>query len=102
MMREFASGGRHLPDAVADTMLRILDTVSAIVRQGRKKKVFVSIHPLVLHLMVVGTMTYLRSTRPVRQRLAGKIDQDTLLPDSENGVAGLADIEKLVLRAIRR
>lgn len=102
MMREFASGGRHLPEAMADTMLRILDTVAAIVKQGRKKKVFVSVHPLVLHLMVVGTMTYLRSTRPVRRRLSGMTGQNTFLRDSENDAADLADIEMLVLRAIRR
>lgn len=102
MMREFASGGRHFPEAVADDMLCILDVVSGIVKQGLKKKVFIHIHPLVLHLMVVGTMTYLRSTRPVRRRLAGIADKGNLLPDSEDSAATLADVEKLVLRAIKR
>ena len=102
MMREFASGGRNFPDAVAENMLGILDTVSEILQQGHKAKVFIQVHPLVLHLMVVGTMTYLRSTRPVRQRLAGITDKTALVPDSEDGTAWLADVEKMVLRSIKR
>ncbi len=102
MMREFASGGRNFPETVTDDMLRILDTVSDIVKQGHKKKVFVHIHPLVLHLMVVGTMTYLRSTQPLRQRMVGIAEKQALLPESEDGSAPLADVEKLVLRAIKR
>lgn len=102
MMREFASGGRNVPESVAEHMLRILDTVSGILQQGRRQRVFVRIHPLVLHLMVVGTMTFLRSTHPVRLRLASAAQKETLLPDVEDAAAWLADVEKLVLRAIRR
>ena len=102
MMREFASGGRHFPESVTDTLLQILNTVSGILKQGRKEKVFIPIHPLVLHLMVVGTMTYLRSTRPVRRRLADATDNAALVPDAEDGAAWLADVEKLVLRSIKR
>ena len=102
MMREFASGGRHLPEIVALDMLRILDTVSDILRQGCKQKVFIPTPPLVLHLMVVGTMTYLRTTQPVRQRFAGNSQAKTLAPASGNDRIPHAHVEKLVLRAIKR
>ena len=102
MMREFASAGRNLPDAVTDSMLLILDTVAGIVKQGRKEKVFIHVQPLVLHLMVVGTMTYLRSTRSIRRRIAGLADKKILLPGAHADTATLTDVEKLVLRAIKR
>jgi AcrR family transcriptional regulator len=102
MMRELASGGRNLPADAAADMLRVLDTVSGILKQGRKQKVFIRTKPLVLHMMVIGTMTYVRSTRPFRRRLAGSADRAALVPDSEDATALLAEIEKLVLRAIRR
>ena len=102
MMRELASGGHNLPAQAAADMLRVLDTVSVILKQGRKQKVFVRIEPLVFHLMVVGTMTYIRSSRPVRQRLADLADHTVLASDSEDETAHLAGFEKLALRAIRR
>ena len=102
MMRELASGGHNLPAKAAADMLRVLDTVSAILKQGRKQKVFIRTQPLVFHLMVVGTMTYIRSSRPVRQRMAGLAEDTALASDSEDEAAHLAVFEKLALRAIRR
>jgi len=37
-----------------------------------------------------------------RRRLAGSADKESLVPDSEDGSALLADVEKPVLRAIKR
>ena len=102
MMREFASGGQNLPDDAATEMLRILNTVTDLLLQGQKQKKFIRIHPLVLHLMVVGTLSYLHSTRPARMRLSAATGKKDLAPDRRDAATLLGDVEKMVMGAITK
>lgn len=102
MMRELASGGRHLPEIVAQDLASIIGLIRSIIRQGHRQGVFKKLDPLVLHLMVLGGIFFYRASIPVRLRYAAQMGESA----AENGDAPLTHllkkVENIILRALKR
>jgi len=101
MMREQASGGRNLPDVIAQVFVAIIGTVTDILEEGTKQGIFIKTTPFIIHSMVIGGIMFYKGSYPVRSRYA-------IFPESvkklEAGVSGdvSKEIEKLILKAVKK
>jgi TetR/AcrR family transcriptional regulator len=101
MMREAASGWVNLSGSAIKDISGILSLVSDMIDEGVKKGVFISVNPVLVHLMTIGTMMLYNLSMPVRKnfqsQLAGKIKPQDV--ESFDNIAH--EIQKIILRAIK-
>jgi AcrR family transcriptional regulator len=101
MMREFASGTRNFPEAAGQDLARIVSILSAILKEGEKKGVFIKTNPFLIHMMIVGTTIFYKMSAPIRA-------QKTIFPESlrklDKHAAGDMDqeIEKLLSKVLKK
>ncbi len=69
MLREIASGADHLPDRVVARMRDILALVGALLREGAASGELRPADPLLTHLLILGAVTFMTATRPLRARV---------------------------------
>lgn len=69
MVREIASGGATLPDEMLLRMASVFRVVAEVLAEGVSQGVFRSTDPLLTHVSLVGSMMFLVSTQPIRERL---------------------------------
>ncbi len=102
MMHELASGGRHLPEIVANDLVSIIGMISDVVAQGHHKGHFNDLDPFVLHLMVIGGISYFKTSGPLRHRYATGIgaNQESLVDDSDKAL--LSKIENIIVSALTK
>ena len=70
VLREIASGGVHLPDAMIIRMAGIFRLVSDVLREGMESGVFRTKDPLLTHVSIAGSIMFLVAAQPVRLRVA--------------------------------
>lgn len=70
MLREVASGGATLPDAMLQRMAKAFRVVADILAAGMQSGRFRTIDPLLTHVSIVGSMMFLVASQPIRSRLA--------------------------------
>jgi TetR/AcrR family transcriptional regulator len=101
MMREIASGWTHFSEAVVKDIAGILIIVKEIIDEGVGKGVFIGINPLVVHLMVIGTLLLFNLSLPMRKNyqylLAGKID----IAEGEAPDNIIPEVQRIMLRALK-
>jgi AcrR family transcriptional regulator len=101
MMREVASGGRHLPEVVARDIFRIVNMLREILREGVEKGIFVETIPFLIHIMVIGAMITYKTSAPIRARYDWIPKAIRSMHDKISGnISG--EIEKLILKAIKK
>ncbi len=83
LMREMASEGRHFPLPAIETFLKIVKILDDTLKDGSKRGVFRKVNTKMVHLMVLGSISYLVTSAPVRERVSGKLADlpDFLTPD---------------------
>ena len=101
MMREVASGGKHLPEIVARDIFRIVNTLSGILKEGEEKGVFIETIPFLLHLMVAGAVITYKTSAPIRTRYDWLPPAIRNLDDKISGNI-IGEIEKLILKAVKK
>lgn len=80
-LREIADGGAHLgPDELA-LIAGIFATVSGVVAEGGKQKVFQPVHPALAHFTLIAPLIMFRATAPVRARIRSARHID--IPDAD-------------------
>jgi len=101
MMREFASGGRNVPEVVALDLARMLDILLKILEHGVEEGVFIDTNPFLPHMMAVGAMAFYKLSDPLRAKYLG-LHKD--LRDKVNKFPRNAsqEIEELILRAVKK
>ena len=101
MMRELASGTRDFPEVAGQDLARIVGILTAILKEGEKKGVFIKTNPLLIHMMIVGTTIFYKMSAPIRTK-------QTIFPESlrklDKHVSGDMDkeIEKLLLKLLKK
>lgn len=68
MLRELASGGQHLPPEVARQMLEVLALLKGLLAEGVEKGELKATDALLTHLLILGAVTFMTATRPLRAR----------------------------------
>jgi AcrR family transcriptional regulator len=102
MMRELASGGLHLPEIVAQDLASIIGLIRSIIRQGYGQGVFKKLDPLVLHLMVLGGISFYRAGIPVRRRYAAQMGENAAENGDDHLTHLLQNVENIILCALTR
>jgi AcrR family transcriptional regulator len=97
MLREIASGGAALPDAVVAQMRSVFQVLADVLADGVKKKTFRNIDPLMTHMFIGGSLMVLISGAPLRRRVRGTEAVSDRAPDDI--AAYVAD---LLLGGLRR
>jgi TetR/AcrR family transcriptional regulator len=101
MMREFASGTRNFPEAAGQDLARIVSILTAILKEGEKKGVFIKTNPFLIHMMIVGTIIFYKMSAPIKTK-------QTIFPESlrklDKHVSGDMDkeIEKLLSKVLKK
>jgi len=101
MMREQASGGRNLPDAIAQAFAAIIGTVTDILEEGTKQGVFIKTTPFIIYSLVTGSVMFYKGSYPVRSGYAGFPENVKKLGVSVSGDFS-SEIEKLILKAVKK
>ena len=68
-LREIADGGRHLAPPIVAEMRRVVETLSAILADGRRARMFRDVNPFIAQIGVVAPLLFFAATAPVRERL---------------------------------
>ncbi|MGZ3578352.1 MAG: TetR/AcrR family transcriptional regulator [Syntrophales bacterium] len=101
MMREVASGGKHLPEVVARDIFHIVNMLRGILKEGVEKGIFIETVPFLIHIMVMGAMITYKTSAPIRARYNWLPTGIRRLDDRISGnIAG--EIEDLILRAVKK
>ena len=97
VLREIASGGEHLPDAMVIRMAGIFRLVSEALREGMDSGVFRAKDPLLTHVSIAGSIMFLVAAQPVRVRVARIAGVD---PGSYSSADLAAHVADLMLRGL--
>lgn len=100
MMREMAAGGQNLPEIAVKDLAQMFSTLMDILQEGVEKGVFANTSPPLVHFMTVGAVIFSRNMQMVQTRYTSLPETrrlNDLFPSNTP-----AEIEKLVLRAVRR
>lgn len=95
MMRELASGGRNVNEAITKDFVTILTIPGEILGEGKKRNVFIDANPMIVHLIIVGFMMVFRATSTIRDQYFAST------PGGISVTQGMEEIERLILRALR-
>jgi TetR/AcrR family transcriptional regulator len=69
-LREMADGGRHVGAPIMADVRRVVDTLAAILAEGRQRGAFGERHPFLTHLSIVAPLMLFLASAPARTRLA--------------------------------
>jgi AcrR family transcriptional regulator len=70
VMREVASGGPNLPEALFARLGRVFRIVADVLAEGVAQGAFRPTDPLLTHVTLVGALMYLRASHPIQKRVA--------------------------------
>ena len=101
MLREQASGGKNLPEMVGQDLARIIGIITEILEEGVEKDVFVKTIPFLVHMMIIGSVVFVKMSSPIRSKHPALSGAFSI---SDNKVSGLAaaEIENLVINAVKK
>jgi TetR/AcrR family transcriptional regulator len=97
VLREIASGGEHLPDAMVVRMAGIFRLVAETLHEGMEAGVFRKKDPLLTHVSIAGSIMFLVAAQPVRTRVARIAGVD---PGSYTSADLAAHVGDLFLRGL--
>ncbi len=101
MLREVASGGQHIPEVVARDMADIVGLLTDILDQGVRSGMFVKTLPLIIHMMIIGSSAFYKSSEPVRTRYSALTNLVNLSDIDLKGHFG-DEIEKIIISALKK
>ncbi len=100
LMREMAGSGKHFPVPAIETFIKIVKILDDALKDGYRKGVFRRVNTKMVHLMVLGGMSYLVASAPIRQRASDKFSE---LPDflgSDEKASG--ELYEIILRGLEK
>ena len=74
LMREMANGGRDMPADALKQMLRTFKVLTEIIKMGKDKKIFTCIEPMFMQMIIMGSLSFLFTTRKIREKAKNEID----------------------------
>ncbi len=81
LLREIADGGAHLGPEELALIAGIFATVSGVIADGCRQKVFQPVHPALAHFTIVAPLLMFRAAAPVRARIRSVRHVD--IPDAD-------------------
>ncbi len=101
MMREVASGGKHLPEVVVRDIFRIVNMLRETLKEGADMGLFRETIPFLVHIMVIGALITYKTSAPIRTRYDWLHPAVRNLDDKLSGDI-VGEIETLILKAVSK
>jgi hypothetical protein len=101
MMREMASGGHNLPKVALEDFFRIMGIVKDILDRGQKEGLFTESIPVLVHMMVVGTLAIYKMSNPIRSKYEGLPEEIRKLDDRVSGQIA-AHLAEMMIKALKQ
>ncbi len=102
MLREVASGGRNLPQSVLTHMGCFVNLLAATLEQGIRAGRFRETDSFMVHMMIIGSLTFYSANEPIRRRVAEKHGNAHPSNHFESPEQAADQVTELVLAAIRK
>ena len=101
IMRELASGARNIPDVVANDLARILGMLNEALREGAAQGAFIEANPLIIHIMVVGSIITVRNLNSIKAKNPDfpEFFNDLAMDDTEDLIKL---VERIILQGVKR
>jgi hypothetical protein len=71
-----AEGGRHLDETIVREMRTVVETLAAILHEGKQAGVFADANPFVTQISIVAPLLIFSATAPVRERFRHLVPAD--------------------------
>jgi TetR/AcrR family transcriptional regulator len=97
LLREIADGGAHLGPEELALIAGIFATVSGVIAEGGKQKLFQPVHPALAHFTIVAPLLMFRAAAPVRARIRALRHIDIPEADSATLVRHLQMVARRML-----
>lgn len=81
-LREIADGGVHLGPEELSLIAGVFGTVSGLIVEGGRQKVFQPVHPALAHFTLIGPLVMFRASAPIRARV--KAIRQVEIPDADS------------------
>ncbi len=101
LMWEHAAGGKNLPTDVIHIIGRMLDKLTEILNEGEQKGLFSKPTPILIQFMIIATMTFYKTSNPIRLKYNELPDTVRNHPDDLSGSV-VTEFEQLILNAVKR
>lgn len=101
MLREQASGGKNLPEVVADDIAGIVGIITEILDEGADQGIFINTKPFIVHLMIIGSIVLYKMSAPIRSKYSALSNTSNKNHNHDLKEAA-AEVERLVLNAVRK
>lgn len=98
-LREVADGGKNMPEEVIKQLIRILDSLSKILEEGKKKALFTNANLFVVHMMIVGGIVLSMASEPIRRKIAhrsGGASSPLLIPMERT----VSELTEMIIKSI--
>lgn len=102
LLREIASGGANLSTGAIEQMGRILGALTNSLLLGQQQGRFRSVNSFMVHMMIIGSLTFYAANEPIRRRIAEhhpEISEPTHFLSHEEAGHQIAD---LIVASIRQ
>ena len=101
LMWEHAAGGKNLPSDIILIIGRMLNKLTTILKEGEQKGLFSKQTPILIQFMIISTMTFYKTSEPIRKRHRELPDSVRNHPEDLSGSI-VAELETLILNAVRK
>ncbi|MCG8552454.1 MAG: TetR/AcrR family transcriptional regulator [Desulfobacterales bacterium] len=100
MMREIATGGKHISKSLVTEFSKILNCLSEILKAGEAAGIFVKATPVVVHFMIISTNAYLLTINSSRN--TGQTEFSRAFESELAGTDTSCEILGLVMRSVMK
>lgn len=101
MLREQASGGKNLPELIAQDIAGFVGIITEILDEGARQGIFIKTKPFIVHLMIIGAIVLFKMSTPIRSKYSAL--SNTFKENNDHDVKGAAaEVERLVLNAVNK
>ena len=83
-------------------MARLLTIIKEILDEGERKGVFVAAVPFLIHMMVLGTLIFYKTSTPFRERSLELTEKTLKGSEKTSSHEIAAEVEELVIGALKR
>ena len=98
MLRETASGGKNLPEAVVWSLSAILETLSQIIKQGVENDEFHPASALIIHFMLISPFVFLKQMETLIKQQISLLGPENIGNQWPEDIC--QEIETLIFRAV--
>lgn len=101
LMREMSNGAENMPIKALSQMLRTFKILTHILEKGIEEKVFKCMEPMLMQMMIVGSLSFLIQSQKVRIKIKKELDPEAKTVVDFTIIQAGEKIAKMVLNSLK-